>query len=161
MTLSAGQVCFPTAAKAAHSDVRNIAWICCGSMSSHSTSAQKQSPNTTFGRSHPPHVTWRVYATISDFANVFAKLPSQAYREVELAEVGKIPLAVSAPVFVRQFLAVLDAFLPVSMICLISLITCEKFYTFAPQSRAFLSQLSVTGDESGFFMSCRLVRPWK
>ena len=37
------------------------------------------------------------------------------------------------------------------MICLISLITCEKFYTFAPQSRAFLSQLSVTGDESGFF----------
>ena len=60
-------------------------------------------------------------------------------------------MAVSAPVFVRQFLAVLDAFLPVSMICLISLITCEKFYTFAPQSRAFLSQLSVTGDESGFF----------
>ena len=56
------------------------------------------------------------------------------HREVELAEVGKIPLAVSAPVFVRQFLgerlyqflAVLGAFLPVSMICLISLITCEK-----------------------------------
>ena len=75
--LFAGQVYFPTAAKAAHSDVRNFARICCGSMSSHSTSAQKQSPNTTFGRSHPPHVTWRVYATISDFANVFAKLPSQ------------------------------------------------------------------------------------
>ena len=57
------------------------------------------------------------------------------HREVELAEVGKIPLAVSAPVFVRQFLgerlyqflAVLGAFLPVSMICLMSLITCEKF----------------------------------
>jgi hypothetical protein len=31
------------------------------------------------------------------------------------------------------------------------LVVFHIFCTFAPQSRAFLSQLSVTGDESGFF----------
>nr|DAU38630.1 MAG TPA: hypothetical protein [Caudoviricetes sp.] len=86
------------------------------------------------------------------------------HREVEFAEVGKIPLALPIPIFVRQFLgerlyqflailgtllpvllffhdaptdipivaimvvstATYAAFLPVSMICLMSLTTCEK-----------------------------------
>ena len=121
------------------------------------------------------------------------------HREVELAEVGKIPLAVSVPVFVRQFLgerlyqflAVLGAFLPVLLffhntpanipvrgnhggvhgsVCRIlarvndlfdvidylrevfsyGIIISHIFCTFTSQSRAFLSQFSVTGDESVF-----------
>ena len=49
-------------------------------MSSHPTSAQKRPPNATFGRPHPPHATRRAHATIPDFANMFAKLPSQEHR---------------------------------------------------------------------------------
>lgn len=56
------------------------------------------------------------------------------HREVELAEIGKIPLAVPVPVFVRQFLserlyqfhAILSTLMPVSMIYLMSSTTCEK-----------------------------------
>ena len=95
------------------------------------------------------------------------------HREVELAEVGKIPLAVSArirasvpwraslsvpcrigrvPARVNDLLDVIDYLREVLReVYNYGVIISHIFCTFASQSRAFLSQLSVTGDESGFF----------
>ena len=128
------------------------------------------------------------------------------HREVELAEVGKIPLAVPASVFMCQFLgqrlyqfpAVLGSLLSVLLlfydtpsdipirgnhggvygsvcrissrvdylldvidylrdVCSYGFIRSHIYCTFASQSRAFLSHLSVIGDEPGFLCSAAKV----
>ena len=141
-------------------------------MSSRSTFAGKPLPDTSEWQFHPTHEGYGIYASMSDLETAIPKsgnsalqgktggTPANNGRCIRFRIRASVPWRASlsvpcrighAPARVDDSLDVIDY---LREVCSYGFIKYHICCTFASQSLAFLSQLSVAGDESRFFISC-------